>query len=337
MKVTGGGSEMARMQALQRRAVATRDALDRAGTELTTGEKSSRFKATGGNLTRLFSLERSLDRNAVFSETIALTELRLDVMQEGLGRILAPAEELAIDLSTAVGLGDVAAGRMHAATARRDFAATVGVLNTQVAGQSLFAGTATDGAALAAADAILADLDTLAGGAADAAAAIAAIDAYFTPPAGGFFATGYVGSTADLTPVEIGEGQRLDYGVRADAAELVAVLRGQAMAAVVAGGALAGNDAEQMALLAEAGTRMLAAKEGLIALRTRVGIDQEAVERARAERVGERDTLELARAKIVAVDPLEAASAYQQLQVQLEAVYTVTARLANLRFVNFMR
>jgi flagellar hook-associated protein 3 FlgL len=336
MKVNGA-SELARMQALQRRAVLTRDALDRAGTEMTTGEHASRFKATGGNLTRLFSLERSLDRNAVFSETIALTELRLDVMQEGLGRVLDTAQTLGIDLTNAVGLGDIAVGRMHAATARRDFAATVSMLNGQVAGQSLYAGTATDGPALAAADAMLADLDALAAGAADAAAAVAAIDAYFTPPAGGFHATGYLGAAADLTPVEIGEGQRLDYGLRADADEFAALLRAQALAAVVDGGAFAGNAGEQLALLAEAGTRMLSAKEGILAVRSRVGISQEAVERARAERVGEREVLELARAKLVAVDPLEAASTFQMLQSQLEAVYTVTARLANLRFVNFMR
>jgi flagellar hook-associated protein 3 FlgL len=47
--------------------------------------------------------------------------------------------------------------------------------------------------------------------------------------------------------------------------------------------------------------------------------------------------LDIARAKLVAVDPLEAASTYQTLQVQLESVYTVTARLANLRFSNFIR
>ena len=53
--------------------------------------------------------------------------------------------------------------------------------------------------------------------------------------------------------------------------------------------------------------------------------------------MSERDTLDLARTKIVATDPLEAASAYQTLQVQLESIYTVTSRLANLRFANFMR
>ena len=60
----------------------------------------------------------------------------------------------------------------------------MGLLNGQVAGQSLFAGTTTDSPALAPADAILADLDALAAGAADAAAAIAAIDAYFAKPGG---------------------------------------------------------------------------------------------------------------------------------------------------------
>ena len=332
-----GGSDLARLQALQRQAFATRNRLDVAARELTTNLKASRFEATGGNLTRLFALERSLDRNAVFTENIALTELRLEVMQESLGQMLAPAEDLAIDLIDSVGKGDVAAARLHAGTARQGFAATVGLLNGQVAGQSLFAGTATASPALAAAEAMLADLDALAAGAADAAAAVAAIDAYFAPPGGGFHATGYVGSADDLTPVEIGDGQRLDYGMRADRDELVALLRAQAKAAVVAGGAFAGNDAEAMALLGAAGDAMLAAKEGILDLRAEVGSQQEQVERAKAQRVSERDTLDLARTKIMATDPLEAASAYQSLEVQLESIYTVTSRLANLRFANFMR
>jgi flagellar hook-associated protein 3 FlgL len=332
-----GGSDLARLQALQKQAFDTRSKLDVAAQELSTNLKASRFEATGGNLTRLFALERSLDRNAVFSQNIALMELRLEVMQESLGRILTPAEDMAIDLSESAGRGDYATSMLHATAARRDFAATVGMLNSQVAGQSLFAGTATDSAALAPADAILADLDALAAGAPDAATAIAAIEAYFAPPAGAFYATGYIGSADDLTPVEVGEGQRLDYRMRADNPGLVAVLQAQAIAAVVAGGALAGNQPEQMAMLGEAGAQLLAAKEGVLDLRSGVGSLQEDVERAKAERVGERGTLELARTKIVATDPLEAASAYQTLQFQLESIYTVTSRLANLRFANYMR
>jgi flagellar hook-associated protein 3 FlgL len=82
---------------------------------------------------------------------------------------------------------------------------------------------------------------------------------------------------------------------------------------------------------------MLAARESLLSLRSSIGVSQNTVERARAERTSERDTLDLARSRIVATDPLEAASTYQAMQVQLEAIYTVTSRLADLRFTNFMR
>ena len=148
MRVTGG-SDLARMQALQKQALATRNRLDTAATEMTTNLKASRFEATGGNLTRLFALERSLDRNAVFTENITLTELRLEVMQGSLGQMLAPLEDLSLDMVTATSQGDYSTAMLHATTARSAFAATVGLLNGQVAGQSLFAGVATDSPALA--------------------------------------------------------------------------------------------------------------------------------------------------------------------------------------------
>lgn len=337
MRVTGG-SDLARLKAMQRQAIETRNRLDVAGQEMTSNLKSSRFDATGGNLTRLFALERSLDRNEVFTRTISLTELRLDMMQESLGRVLTETQDLSIDLVQSVSQGDHATAMQHATAARQSFTATVGILNTQVAGQSLFAGAATDSAALAPAERILADLDALTAGATTAADAQAAIDGYFSKsPPGAFYTFGYLGSGADLTPVEIGEGQRLDYGLRAEDDKLVAVLRSQALAAVVAGGALAGNQDEQLALLGTAGDAMLAAKEGVLDLRSGVGAMQETVETAKAARVSERETLDLARTAIVATDPLEAASTYQTFQVQLETIYTVTARLANLRYVNFMK
>ena len=50
MKINGA-SDLARLQMLQKQAFSVRDRLDTAATELTTGEKASRFEATGGNLT----------------------------------------------------------------------------------------------------------------------------------------------------------------------------------------------------------------------------------------------------------------------------------------------
>ena len=267
MKI-GGMSDLARLQVLKGRAVDTRAFLDKAARELTTNQKASRYEATGGNLTRLFALERSIDRNAVFSENVSLTELRLDVMQESLGRILTPVEALAVDLTTSVNLGDRSAAEIHAAAARGTFEVAVGALNKAVAGQSLFAGTGTDGAALAPAAAILADLDALTAAAPDAAGVIAAVEGYFEkgPPPGAFYTTGYIGSVDDMSAVEVGEGQRLDYALRADSDEVVAVLEALALAAVVDGGALAGVPGDRMTVLGESGARLLARTEGLMAV-----------------------------------------------------------------------
>ena len=91
---------------------------------MTTILKSSRFEATGGNLTRLHragALARP--QRGLHRDDIGLTELRLEVMQESLGQILAPLEDLSLDLLSAVGLGDYATA--HAARhagARSDFA-----------------------------------------------------------------------------------------------------------------------------------------------------------------------------------------------------------------------
>ena len=332
----GSSSDLARVQMLQRQAIGAREARDRAALEMTTSQKASRFEATGGNLTRLFSLERALDRNAVFTDTIALSEMRLDIMQESFGRLLKPTEELMIGLNAAVGTSELSAGRLHAATARQAFADAVGILNTRVSGQALFAGAATDRAAVAPAAQVLADLDALAAGSATAADAVAAIEAYFTP-GGGFFTNAYTGGADPLTPVEIGEGSRLDYQARATDPEIVSTLRAHALAAVVAGGAFSGDDAAQLELLEASGARMLQARDEVLALRARVGVSQNAVERARAERVSERDTLDLARTRMTAVDEAEAASRYQAHKVQLEALYVVMANLSELRFSNYMR
>lgn len=330
-----GASEYARMQMLQRQALATRDRLDTAAIEMTTKLKASRFEASGGNLTRLFALERSLDRNAVFTETITLTELRLEITQQGFTQTQQTSELLAMELTSTTSLKDYSAAMIHASSARAAFDSMAGMLNTQVAGQSLFAGAETDSAALIDGGAILAKLDALVAGAATAADVLQIVDDYFAD--GGEFRTvDYVGSTDPLTAVDIGEGQRLDMGVLAIDERLVAQMRAYATAAVVAGGALAGDTTARLEVLAASGTRMLEAKEGLLDLRAEVGMRQQQVEDAKAARVSERETLDLARTKIVAADPLEAASNYQMLESQLESIFTVTARLASLRFANYM-
>jgi flagellar hook-associated protein 3 FlgL len=330
-------SDLARINFLQRTSFMTRSQLDEAAKEMTTGLKNDRYAATGGNLTRLFGLERSLERNRVFTDNLAISEQRLDVMQDGLGRILQPVQALSVDLLTSFGMGDANSAMVHARSARQTFADMIGTINTRVAGQALYSGIATDSDALDTSNAILADLDAIAQGAVTAEDALQGIEDYFTSPTGGFYTGGYLGSDVDLSAVEIGDGVRLDYALRADDDQLVATLKALGTAAVVAGGAFADDVPSRLNLIGNAGQQMLAAKEGLLGLRNQVGLSQSTVERAMAERRAEKDVFELARTRIMAVDDLEAASNFQSLEVQLQTVYAVTARIADLRFTNFMR
>lgn len=332
-----GGSDLARLQRLQRQASETRDRMGTAGQEMATGEKADRHAAAGGNLTRLISMDRALSRNEAFANTISLTRLRLDTMQSAVTGIAERANALAVSLNETVPLGDAASAFRLARQARTDLADTISKLNVQVSGQSLFAGTATDRAALASADTVLADLDALASASVTAADAIAAIDAYFATPAGAFHTSGYLGSTSHLAPADIGEGERLDYSVTAADERILAVLKAQAKAAVAGGAAFATSAEDRMALLKAAGTEMIAAKDDALDLSFAIGRDQQTLESARAARTAEANTLSLARASLLEADMETAATTYQALETQLDALFTVTARLADLRFSNYIR
>jgi flagellar hook-associated protein 3 FlgL len=333
-----GGSDLARLQRLQRQASEARERMDSAGQEMSTGEKASRYEASGGNLTRLISMDRALSRNQGFADTISLVGLRLDTMQSAVTAIAASAGSLAVSLNETVPMGDAASALRLAGQARTDLADTLAKLNVQVAGQSIFAGTATDGAAVTSADSILADLDALASGAATATDAMAAIDAYFarTPP-GAFHTSGYLGSTDGLAGADIGEGQRLDYGITAADDRILAVLKAQAKAAVAGGTAFASSNEDRVALLKAAGTELLAAQGGALDLSYQIGFDQQALESARAARTAEANTLSLARAEMIGADFETATTTYQALESQLDAILTVTSRLANLRYTNYVR
>lgn len=332
-----GGSDLARLHRLQRQASETRANMDTASQEMSTGETADRYAATGGNLSRLIALDRSLARNDTFKTTITLTELRLDTMQSSVTAIASAASSLSVALNQTVPLGDVASATRLAKQARSDFSDSLAKLNVQVSGQSVFAGSATDNAALAPADDILSALDALTAGAATADDAMAAIDAYFTGPAGGFFTSGYLGSPDGVASAQVGEGERVDYGVTATDSRLVAVLRAQAKAAVAGGESFALSDQDRLAMLKTAASELTAAKDGVEDLSYAIGFNQQAVESAKAARTAEANTLSLARAGMLEADYETTAATYQALETQMDALYTVTARLADLRYTNYMR
>lgn len=305
------------------------------GEELSTGLKSDVAAAMRGDTQALAGISRGL--SSLDAHDLAAKEAAITV----------DATERKIDQSRSrfQGLFDLAAAAMNtadqskldivAARARQDFDAMVSDLNAQAGGISLFSGTATDGPALRPAADIFADVTGAVAGLATAADVTAAVDAYFAP-GGDFDANDYIGSPTARGATRIGPEDVVDFAPRADDAAFREGLAVLARYAVVDAGALDGQPGEKFKLITWSRDDILGADGALLGLQARAGAAQARVEAAQTRNAAERQGLETARNGFVTADPFETATRLQQTQVQLESLYTVTARLSRLNLTSYL-
>lgn len=309
----------------------------RASEELTTGRQSDVVAATGGDPIRLYAVERDLALNAGRALNVDMAISRAAVTQTALTRVEGAAGAVGAKLLAAVTIGDLTGAQLEANRARDAFEEAVSALNSRFGDRSLFSGAATDSPAIASAAAMLSDIAARAAPSQTADEVIAAVDDYFTDPAG-FAATGYLGSTTDASSAEISPGQYVDYAIRADRDEIVTALKALALGVLGAEGGFAGaTTSTRLAVMGEAGQRGLTASAGIVTLRGEVGVAEERLETAKIRGSAERTFLQTARNNIVARDPFEAATEFNALEQQLQTIFEVTARLSQLSLTNFLR
>ena len=115
--------------------------------QIATGKKAQAYSEIASQSAELVSLERSLERGDQFVDNIELTLGRLNVMESTFGAL----QEQAINIKGIISQG--LSGNNIAEVPLQQFAATfsdeaASLLNTQFAGQYLFAGSLTDGPAV---------------------------------------------------------------------------------------------------------------------------------------------------------------------------------------------
>ena len=121
--------------------------------ELASGLQSNLVKASGGDPTRLYSIDQELRMNDVRRFSVAQAQGRSEVTQSALGRIQAAVSDFGAPLLSAVTINDQQGAEIVASSARNAFSEVVSALNSRFGDRSLFAGAATDGPAVADADA----------------------------------------------------------------------------------------------------------------------------------------------------------------------------------------
>lgn len=173
-------------------------------------------------------------------------------------------------------------------------------------------------------------------GAVSPADARAAADAFFDTPGGDFEVLVYSGGTTGLAPVQLGAGESADLDLRADHVAFRETLKNAALVALVDDPGLALGDAARRGLFGDALDGLLSAKAAQVAVRADLGFAEERIARAGTRIEAEIAGLQIARNELLAVDPFEAATELEAVQLQLETLYTVTARTSRLSLVNFL-
>ncbi len=326
--------DLARSFMLRNQTTVLKTELDRRAFESTTGRVQDTGRAVKGDFTSLNGIDGALTRLAAYRTSTSEAKTFADGMQVALESLGDMAQTLSSTLLLAASPGNQTSLATAGRDARERFDSAVATLNSRIGDRSLFAGTETRRSALAQSDVILDALDMAVAGLQSADAVSAALDAWFSDPAG-FETVAYRGGPP-LDPIATAPGETVSLAATAADPGLRETLKGLAMGALVDRGILLGNVAEQAHLARRAGETLLGSASPRTELAARLGIAQERIASAETRNAAEATSLRIVRSALVEVDGYEAASALTRAEGQLDTLYAVTARLSRLSLANYL-
>ncbi|MFN3312037.1 MAG: flagellin [Hyphomonas sp.] len=295
--------------------------------EAVTGQYADLTKQLGGGVGKAMLAQKAVDDISAHRAQLDLRAGRLAVTQISLGKIHEGVEGLDVRMISALGMGDVTGRNLAARDAGIALQDTFAALNVRHVDRYLFSGEATATPPFGDPAGLLADIRAIASSAPDAAAFEAAIDAYFHAEDGPWQTAIYRG-TANAPDGE---------SVTATDPAITELISGLAILA------LSGSDEDlpllrqSPALVESAAARLSSGRTALTALRSEVGVHEDRIARSREALDTEEVVLKTVFGSLAGRDQYEAASELKQIEASLEASYLLTARLANLSLLNFLR
>jgi flagellar hook-associated protein 3 FlgL len=320
--------------------------------ELSSGVKADLVAALRDRAAEDVDLRNALNDSAEFKGTTELVASRMDMMQTALGGVREMASQMR---NTALTSRDsVSRGYLQEAAATA-IDRINSFLNAQMGGRTLFAGIRTDMAPMQPGTTVntatgyspqqaVSQVITNLGPIVDAASAVAVangadgVSAIFddsnSDPNLRYSTTFYNGATTGTVTARLDRGYEIDYGVRADDPAMRELLQGLYMLASVPYGSVP-EDAF-LAWQDEAVAHINAGFQGVIDLSAELGYKQSVVNDAITQHEATIVQLNNQVATLEAADPFETALRLSQLQTQLEATFSLTARMSELSLTKFL-
>ncbi|WP_209834210.1 flagellin [Ruegeria sp. HKCCE3926] len=335
MNITSIG-DLARGMTLRTRATDIKTQIETLSYEMSTGRVQDVSGRLGGDYSQILDLDRSLARLDAFGIATSEAALFTDTMQLSLKTFGDSVGDMTASL-LAYGTANQPVNHEQASQqAKNELDTMISALNTRVGGRSLFSGTATDVSPLQSSNDLLTALKSQLTGLATVADIRLAAENWFNDPAG-FDAVIYQGSNGTLSPMQISENESVTLPITATDPAFKAALRDVAVAALATDSALALSPDQRTALFTQLGVDLANSQDATVKLRAKVGAAEARIEEAATRNSSTRTSLEFSRNELIAADPYETAAKLQTVQFQLESLYSVTVRNANLSLVNFLR
>jgi flagellar hook-associated protein 3 FlgL len=332
--------DMAQRLTLQRHGSGLKRAVSNLSQELTTGIAKDKSLKVKGDFAALSGVNSALEMASARKANAHLAGMILSSQQTILLDLGQQAQSGALEITGRNATMDETEISISISQMEARFRSAVTQLNTQVGGRAIFAGTASDGAALVSAgimlDAIFDDLMATYPAGPDAETTSAFISSWFAD-GGNFGTSGYVGGSRIPDRLDLGNGISVGMDLTAEDERIRTHLGALATGAILAKGLFDADHSEQRILLGHAAQSLSQAHLGLIELSAKLGMEEERAEIGRFRSEAEHTAMSIARAELLEADPYETAVRLEQAMTQLDLIYNLTARLSRLSLATYLR
>ena len=328
--------DMAQYLFLRHRSVELNKTLDTLTKEMSTGIASNLPERLGGDLGFVVDLERSISKMDSYKVAAQEAGLFASTAQSYLERINDNALNLGSDILALSSTSNDTTTQEMATQSANFLTETIANLNGKLSGRSLFAGTDTSSTPLESADTMMTALIAEVGALTDVDDIVQAVENWFNDPAG-FDAIMYNGSTNNMSAVRIGANEEVNFALRADDDRLKQAMQSFALGALASSDSLSHlSTVESSALIKRAGTELMNAQSELTDVQSDLGFIQARIEETQTRNTAALTSMGTTLNDLILADPAETASRVEEVQFQLEALYSITVRSSQLNLLNYM-
>jgi len=256
---------------LNRSSTQARRNLSTLSQELTTGLKADRSEALRGDLTALSSWENLISTGSLRKKTLAEGLNKANAKQAVLETLQNTAGDLANKFDVSLSSQQSRTLEHLPTLAKGALDEFVSKMNLQMAGQSLFAGSETDGLTYAESGAILSSAKAVLSGAVTTSDIHARLDTWLADASDGTLQIAYLGDSVDPKNVRLDDHAQVALVGRGNSPALASNLRSLVLATLANDTDLNFSDQVQHSLLGSVAVDLRSSQAGIIQIQAELG------------------------------------------------------------------